>query len=359
MGYEVDFMQVGQESKGGDAIALRWGDLRSNDKPNSEQFVAVIDGGYEKSGEDLAELINTYYHTDTIDLVVSTHPDADHIGGLSHILDEFIVKKLWIHKPWEHNKGIASKFQDGRVTDNSISNRLRDLCEAAWKLCQKAKEKNIKIEEPFFCKDTPIQYSCYGGVLKVLGPSQDYYETLLPDFDGTVSQSPAQNTFAKNREMIWGEDAIDDKGETSAKNNSSTILEFRYKGHKILFTADAGIPAFRRASGNVKNIDGELRMIQIPHHGSWRNVSPDVLDNMIGFIDKSNNSNITVTAVVSCAEDHDHKHPNKRVLNAFIHRGCTCYKVRKGNFYYYFGVPIRPEYSMPKACEYAYTKEEE
>ena len=99
-------------------------------------------------------------------------------------------------------------------------------------------------------------------------------------------------------------------------------------------------------------------MIQIPHHGSWRNVSPDVLDNMIGFIDKSNNSNITVTAVVSCAEDHDHKHPNKRVLNAFIHRGCKCYKV-KGNLFFRYGMPMRPGYVPAEACEYAYTIEEE
>ena len=355
MGYEVDF--VGEEFKNGDAIALRWGDLRSNDKSNSKQFVVVIDGGFQKSGEHLAELIKKYYHTKTIDLVVSTHPDADHIGGLPHIFNKFAVKRLWIHKPWEHNKGIASKFQDGRVTDNSISQRLKDLCDAAWDLCQKAKEKNINIEEPFFCKDTPVQCSCYGGVLKVLGPSKGYYESLLPYFDRTVSQSPTQNIHAKDKKMIWGEDAIDDTGETSAKNNSSTILEFMYNDRKILFTADAGIPAFSMAADNLKNVGEKLCLIQIPHHGSWRNVSPDILDKMVGA-DVSEGVYDNIMAVVSCAQNHDPKHPNKKVLNAFIHRGCKCYKV-KGNLFFRYGMQMRPGYVPAEACEYAYTIEEE
>ena len=42
MGYEIDFIGVGQESKSGDAIAIRWGNLLG---PREQQSVVVIDGG--------------------------------------------------------------------------------------------------------------------------------------------------------------------------------------------------------------------------------------------------------------------------------------------------------------------------
>ena len=351
MGYEVDFIQVGQESKSGDAIALRWGDDLYN---NGEQFVAVIDGGYKNSGEDsvrnsgedLAELIKKYYHAKAIDLVVSTHPDADHIGGLSYILDEFDVKKLWIHKPWEHNNDIAE-----------------DDYKAAWDLYEQAIAKNIDVKEPFFDNFFPVECRHGNGVLRVVGPSKEYYQSLLPDFGKTLGTAKSEESIfsvtglaqGARTQDSWDTDSIDDEGETSARNNSSTILEFMYNGHKILFTADAGIPAFHDAFNNVKNIDGKLRMIQIPHHGSRRNVGPSALNNMVGLIvDKYTTRNIT--AIASCARENlDRKHPSQRVLNAFIRRGCECYNLSDLNGYCYcFEAPAsyRQGYNKVKACEF-------
>jgi len=78
MGYEVDFLPVG-EDKSGDAITLRFGNLHA-DPP--QQFVMVIDGGYAETGETVVEYVRTHYKTNRIDLVVSTHPDQDHVGGV-------------------------------------------------------------------------------------------------------------------------------------------------------------------------------------------------------------------------------------------------------------------------------------
>ena len=123
MSYEIDFLAVGEESKSGDAIALRFGDFSNIE---GDQKVVVIDGGFSDSGEKLLDSIKKHYGADKIDLVVSTHPDADHIGGLHYILDNAEVKELWMHKPWEHIEGIADKFKDGRVTDASLGERLKE-----------------------------------------------------------------------------------------------------------------------------------------------------------------------------------------------------------------------------------------
>ena len=356
MGYEIDFLAVGEESQSGDAIALRWGDLRNND-----HFIAVIDGGFKDSGEKLAALIKQHYGDPrAIDLVVSTHPDADHIGGLSHILETFEVKTLWLHRPWEHNNDIASKFQDGRVTDHSISERLKESCEAAWNLLQHAKERNVEVMEPFACRDMDIR--SHEGTLRILGPTQGYYEELLPGFQGmpeTKAAPFAGSAFAQTLQKavnwvkeLWGRDSIDDNGETSARNNSSVILELSYGGERFLFTADAGIPALQKACALVDNEHNEpLRFIQIPHHGSRRNVGPTVLNHLVGEILPRGESR-GIYAHVSCADKNpDHKHPNKRVLNAFTRRGCACYKTAGKSMCFPKDAPDRG-YSTATPCDF-------
>ncbi len=363
MGYEIDFVQAGEESKSGDAIALRWGNLHSND--HSNQYIVVIDGGFAGTGEKLADLINKYYgNPSSIDLVVSTHPDADHINGLSYILDEFDVKKLWIHLPWKHNENIADKFKDGRVTDESIGERLKDACEAAWDLYKKALDNDVTVQEPFSGQQN-LFINSHGGQLRILGPSQDYYEELLPEFGGlppTVEKGIAASFAEMGQRIInkvselWGRDSIDDNGETSAKNNSSTVLEFVYSEKRSLFTADAGIPALEQVSERAGN--EKLKMIQIPHHGSRRNVGPTVLNSIVGGIVGRSESK-DITAFVSCAKENpDNKHPNKRVLNAFTRRGCTCYQFN-GNFWIHDDSPDRKDYSAIVACEFFGEVEEE
>ncbi len=60
IGYEVDFLPVGNGEKCGDAIAIRFGDLLA-DPP--QQTVVVIDAGFKDSGTALVQHIRSYYKT--------------------------------------------------------------------------------------------------------------------------------------------------------------------------------------------------------------------------------------------------------------------------------------------------------
>ena len=164
MGYEIDVLAVGEKSNSGDAITIRYGDLFGG---RESQTVIVIDGGYKADGGKLVAHIKEHYDTEKVDLVISTHPDQDHINGLATVLEELEVSELWIHKAWEHNQGLAAKFKDGRITDNSISERLKNNLEAAFSLVTLAEEKGITVNEPF----TGLTFDS----VKVLGPSQHYY----------------------------------------------------------------------------------------------------------------------------------------------------------------------------------------
>ena len=349
MGYEVDIIGVGQESKSGDAIAMRWGNLFGS---RHEQKVVIIDGGFRDSGQDVVGRIKKYYRTNSIDAVISTHPDQDHVNGLDVVLDELSVRELWIHKPWKHNRGLASKFADGRVTDSSLGERLRKSLDSASDLVAKAEKKGIHIVEPFAGTTLYDQRE-----LCVLGPTRDYYESLIPEFDGmpatknTIRSSLAEftGTVAKAiRRFVstWGVDALDDEDTTSAKNNSSVITQLVVEGRRLLFTGDAGVTALSHVAGQLVSYsqEAELRFIQIPHHGSRRNVGPMVLNRLIGKpVIQGQLRNIT--AIASTAKNGGPKHPRKAVMNALTHRGVKVLATRGSTIRHSYNAPDRKNWN--------------
>ena len=363
MGYEIDVLGVGKESKSGDAIALRWGNLHGG---RSEQRVVLIDGGFQETGEDVVTHIKSYYGTTSIDAVVSTHPDQDHVNGLHVVLDELTVKELWIHKPWEHNEGLAEKFQDGRVTDESIGRRLKESLDSASDLVAKAESQNIRIVEPFSGITLNNQ-----GQFRVLGPSSQYYESLIPEFDGMPQ---AKATFSgllggimgsvtrtmKRFTSTWGFDELDDEDTTSAKNNSSAITLLAVEGRYLLFTGDAGITALTHAADEFDKIknDAELRLIQIPHHGSRRNVGPTILNRLVGT-PLLQGTQRSISAIASTAKKGEPKHPRKAVMNAFTHRGVSAVATRGRTICYSHDAPGREGWSPVKPDDYYWDYEDE
>ncbi|AXS81888.1 MBL fold metallo-hydrolase [Marinobacter sp. Arc7-DN-1] len=284
MGYEVDFLGTNSETKSGDAIAMRFGNLHGT---RADQVVIVIDGGFTQDGTKVVEHIKSHYKTTKVDLVISTHPDQDHINGLAEVLEELEVGELWLHLPWEHNSGLASKFQDGRFTDNSLGERLRESLNRAHLLFELAKSRGIPIREPF----TGLTHS--SRAVKVLGPTLEYYESLIPEFDGMpakANDSMPEGLLRKAGAMmkrlfaVWGNDHIDDNGVTSPKNNTSVITQIVVDGKRLVFTGDSGIDALHHAADEIDAcIDSaSLSFIQVPHHGSRRNVGPTVLNRLIG-----------------------------------------------------------------------------
>ena len=320
MGYQLDFLPVGND-KPGDAIALRFGNLQG---PRSEQTVVVIDGGYQEDGKKIVKHVRSHYGTNKIDLVISTHPDQDHIGGLETVIKECEVGRLWMHQPWKHTEDIAKMFVHGRVTDQSVRETLRKSLDEACALDRLAQSKGIPVEEPF----VGLQDASKG--ILVVGPSQPFYESLLPGFRCTPEPKAGvlKGLIAAFEETVkylaegFDIETLDDAGETTAENNSSTILLLILDGDFLLLTADAGSPALTEAMDRLQMAKfdfGKLKFIQVPHHGSARNVGPTLLNRLLG--PKLQQEATLRTAIVSVATTNHPKHPSKKVLNAFRRRG--------------------------------------
>lgn len=360
MGYEVDFLGVGKESKSGDAIAIRFGNLHGT---RQEQTVVIIDGGFSDTGDELVKHVKNHFDTEVVDIVINTHPDMDHINGLETVLNELTVHELWIHQPWNHNAGLADKFQDGRVTDNSLGEKLKNNLDKAWSLVQQAQADDVLVREPF----TGVQDG--SGSLKVLGPSLNYYEELIPEFEGMPERkSESEEVMAflekafsglKRFFAAWGEDQIEDDGKTSAKNNSSVITQLIVDERRLIFTGDSGIQALEQAVDEVELCcsGAELRFIQIPHHGSRRNIGPSVLNRLIGPPISEGESR-PVTAIASTAKSSE-KHPRKAVMNAFTHRGCKSLATRGTGIRHHHDAPDRDGWRAVDPEPYHHDYEEE
>jgi beta-lactamase superfamily II metal-dependent hydrolase len=338
MNFELDFMPVGEGEKSGDAICFRYVNLQGD---RNQQTVVVVDGGTKASGEALVQHIRTYYGTTFVDSIISTHPDLDHTSGLTVVMENLDFGQLVMHRPWEHATEICDLFKTP-FTPSRMSEKLRKAITSAHELEILAKKLNKPVVEPFTGASTQ------DGCVTVLGPSQAYYQSLLPEFRETPAPkvptipfratqvvAAAGATVAEKIAMVAEAlhiETLRDDGVTSAENNSSVILLLNFGGTKILLGGDAGIPALSEAATYAAGRGialNDLYLMQIPHHGSRRNVGPSILNQIMGR-----------NAIVSVGPEYEPKHPAKKVTNAFIRRGATV-KQTKGSILLYNNINLR------------------
>jgi beta-lactamase superfamily II metal-dependent hydrolase len=317
--YEIDFHPIEKTgeagSKSGDAITVRFIDALGT------QRVVVIDGGYKYTGEALVEHIKTRYGTDYIDLVISTHPDQDHINGLATVLEQLRIGQLLIHRPHDHAADV-SEYSNIEVIDALIGY---------------AEDNDIEVIEPF------SGLTGFHGALRILGPSVAYYEEQLRQ---DLSKSLEEKSLLKaSAGGFWqgsvvgkAADLLDrvisylpietltDDDQNSPRNNTSVITLLTIDGKQLMLTGDAGIESLTYACDVYENHAGEfsdapLTFFQAPHHGSKRNLGPSILNRILG---KPGDAFSEPTCFISSAKA-DVKHPSPKVTNALKRRdGRVC-----------------------------------
>jgi beta-lactamase superfamily II metal-dependent hydrolase len=343
MEYEIDFLPVGDESKGGDAICFRYWDAVT------PQFVGIIDGGTADAGERLVTHVQQFYGTKKVDVVINTHPHADHTSGLSVVLEKLDVRLLMMHKPWDHAVALKNFFHDGRITTTSIEDRVRDALQHAHDLEALATRKRIPIAEPFAGGHCPSPY------IQFLSPTLKYYQELVLEFTATPKAKTFESIYEsmmKGMQKVaqwakenWNSESLVDPVEgTNAENNSSAVTLLSFGEDRFLFTADAGVPALELSCAVANHFAIPLaafKLVQIPHHGSKRNVGPTVLNKLIGAPVAEGTKKFS--AYVSVPKKGEPKHPSKRVANAFTRRGGKVIET-KGTIKYLHsnGTPLRP-----------------
>ena len=327
MNCEVEFLPVGDGCKAGDAIVVRYGDANGYE-------IMVIDGGNLDSGKAVVSHIQSNFgYNAVVTHAVVTHPDADHASGMREVLAGLTVKNLWLHKPWEFAAAARPYFANKSWTDQGLATEIRKEYDIVAELADTALKKNITIQQPFAGMSI--------GPFRVVSPFQNVYPYFIPQFDRTPDPDQASIEAAG----FWNE-RLKDGGCTSASNETSVVLYGDFgPGRRVLLTGDAGIWGLTMAKCYADKNGLALQdfmLVQVPHHGSRRNVGPTILNEILGLI-KPNGTLPHSQAYVSAPKDDD-THPRKMVLNAFMRRGYKVAATQGIKIVYWGGFPARPGY---------------
>lgn len=372
MAYEIDYIGVKADkaTKDADAICLRWKTgIALNGMPIYK--VGVIDGGFEAHGNAMIAHMNQYYFDDaegakskekkTIDFVVVTHPDQDHAIGLKQVLKAFDVKKIYMNRPWLYVDELFDKVNDGRITKQSLRERLRNNYKTIVDIENIAEENEIPIYEAF--EGTYVENE-----ILILSPEKQFYLDLLVESEKTPLQEQAAfnqdglfgrianavKAYIVNKFEDWDIETLRENEETSAENETSVVLRGLVEGKGFLLTGDAGIRALNKAIDYMEQIGediiSEISFYQIPHHGGRHNVSPSLLDRMVGQRVKKGATR-NKTAFASVAEGSDH--PLKMVTNAYIRRGVSTYQTNGNTICHHCGQMPERGWTQLKMIEFA------
>ena len=353
--FEIDFRDV-ESSKSGDAITLRY-------KQNETSCVHVVDGGYQDTGQGVVGHIEKYYgNPNYIDHVVVSHPDGDHAGGLRTVLESFKIKNLWMLRPWIYADEIIHRFSRYSSVEN-LKKRLRDIYTNLVALEDIALERKIPINEPFQGKMI--------GEFCVLAPTKKRYLDLVIQSERTPESPKAGRAAgagplttllggaAANALSLlkadWGEEVFSAE-ETSAENEMSIIQYACLCEKRIVLTADGGRGALSEAADYAQSIGlalPEIDLFQVPHHGSRRNVSTEILDRWLGprLPARMKSGEEKFTAFISSSKD-DNDHPRNAVVRACIHRGAIVVTTEGKNISNGVNAPFRKEWVAVTPVQY-------
>ena len=352
---EIEFLPVGEGSRPGDAIVVRYGEV-------DNYSLMVIDGGTADTGKSLVAHLKAHFGAHvSLAHVVLTHSDADHASGLRELLQEIPVANVWLHIPWLLSEYAIGLFQHKGWTNENLARAIKREYDIISEIVDLAYAKRCVLHYPFQGQQI--------GPFLVLSPSADHYLHLLPQFDktpepdqpliemkglwiGKPSTNPLFALMEKAAAKIdkwwpesWAIERLRDGGVTSASNESSVVLYANLADNRrILLTGDAGIRGLSWAAAYARLVGLPLQSfacVQVPHHGSRRNVGPTILNELLGPIQPEGTRRFS--AFVSAPPD-DETHPRKIVLNAFTRRGGGVLATQGTPKVFYGGFPRRPGY---------------
>ncbi|MFE0624787.1 ComEC/Rec2 family competence protein [Priestia aryabhattai] len=148
---KVHYIDVGQ----GDSIYIK--------APNGEDI--VIDGGNKGKGNAVVSYLKKQ-KVDDIEVLISTHPDADHIGGLDEVINAFKVENVYAPK-------VVNNTQAYKDFLNAVKKK---------KLTIKTAQAGVKLP----VKDVNAQ---------IVGPTKTYAKSDLNDSSAVVHMAYKKNTF--------------------------------------------------------------------------------------------------------------------------------------------------------------------
>ena len=237
---KVHYIDIGH----GDCIFIDYGDVD-----------ILIDGGYRYMGPTVVKYLKDH-NVDNIDIMISTHPHGDHIGGLIDVLDNFDVKLVV-------DSGIAFDSDEYRDYWNRVS-------------------KNVQIKNTKYMKDKNIAFELGRNVNLSIIESGDNYSNVN---DASVV---AKLTYNKKRFLFTGDIGYKAENNILGKDIECDVLKVPHHGADTSSSVDF-----------LKKVNPQYSIITVGKKNPYGYPSKETLDRLKSYkievyrIDE--NSDVVVT----------------------------------------------------------------
>lgn len=303
----------------GDCIWISFLDTKGNAKN------ILIDGGigdtYKSTSNKKGDLYNAIEEirktNQFIDLLILTHFDDDHIGGILRWLNKdkkasSLIKDVWFNSGKEIAKNL--KIDENKDLDIEIIDGAEDF--------HTSPRQGIKFEK--YLRDNNLwkekiieqgsEYNFLDLKFKILSPNSDKLNNLLKlykkekDYFTSGDEYDFQTSL---KDFIHEENrsGFNFKEDASVANGSSIAFIMEYKDKSFLFLADAHpsviIEGLNKLKYNKEN-PLSVEFMKVSHHGSMYNTNKELLE-----IVKTDNYLISSNAT-------KHGLPNKRTIARII-----------------------------------------
>jgi hypothetical protein len=283
----------------GDCIWLEYGDP-------GRTHIILMDGGVKDTFEPLEQRIGQALKEREasklhIDLLVVTHIDNDHIDGILKLLDqtqhEIDFGDIWFNGNCQLvNLPPSPEDKRGDLLGNLEEIPRPDLLglKEGDQLSVLLSSHQLPWNRAFLgaAAMVPIQgklasWDCDGGLnLTLLGPPLLRLRKLAEKWKQVIQGEPEEERpdLLGRRDTwppVWREELSTDN---SVANGSSIVLLAEYGGRSLLLTGDAYAEDIEAAltrlqvERNQAGTPSPLTALKLPHHGSARNISKNLLE---------------------------------------------------------------------------------
>ncbi len=332
----------------------------------NEDYRILIDGGYAETYHKYLKkhLAGLAEKGKRINLLIVTHIDGDHIGGIQAFLEEnglaenpsvIGVDEVWYNTFFHMNKekihGITVPYTIREVLKESLvahsnvggagrkdisvsqGNTVAGLLEengyhwnSMWKgkaVCVKnGKQKHLtdKINctllgprEKELEELTRFWVSKLKNIVKKFVVCDDilyneafecYYAHNGQKQDSSIRKDIAFERVEQEKEIDWMKwvDAWSGKIDNREANRSSIALLLEYEGIKMLFPGDCPIQLLK------ENLPGKIDIVKLPHHGSEKDMDGEFIHNT------------EVSYYLLSTDGQQHGHPSKQVIANILYQ---------------------------------------
>lgn len=203
---------------------------------------------------------------DHIDLLICTHVDDDHIGGIRKWFEKDFPSKDFVHEIWiNDDMPIADKYDLNNTSGHAAS------------IISKLKEQNITYQNGIVSGFSRENVFCY---IHVIAPSIEHHNVIAHDIHESLNNASSEKKNNKKTFLQLIQEKWEMKDITS-ENDASIAFEMEcWDGTKLLLLGDAGYQDYMEGLNLFHpGIDERIEydVVKLSHHGSKNNFHPDFL----------------------------------------------------------------------------------